>query len=104
MSGVTESVLMHRPRWVGEVGPSERALIDHEWLVTNGIGGYASGTVAEVMTRKYHGYLVASLQPPFGRTVMLQDLGVSVRMADGRVLTLSGEERSEQLLLPSERV
>ncbi len=38
-----------------------------EWLVTNGIGGYASGTVAGSQTRRYHGMLVAALQPPVGR-------------------------------------
>jgi glycogen debranching enzyme len=42
-----------------------------EWLVTNGIGGYASGTVAGLLTRRYHGLLVAALQPPLGRTVLV---------------------------------
>ena len=42
-----------------------------EWLVTNGIGGYASGTVAGILTRRYHGLLIAALQPPLGRTLML---------------------------------
>jgi predicted glycogen debranching enzyme len=42
-----------------------------EWLVTNGIGGYASGTVAGLLTRRYHGLLVAALNPPLGRTLML---------------------------------
>jgi predicted glycogen debranching enzyme len=39
-----------------------------EWLVTNGIGGFASGTIATGMTRRYHGLLIAALQPPLGRT------------------------------------
>src|ERR1700722_11653978 len=38
-----------------------------EWLVTNGIGGFASGTVSGNLTRRYHGLLVAALQPPVGR-------------------------------------
>src|SRR5205809_5074084 len=42
-----------------------------EWLVTNGIGGYASGTVAGVNTRRYHGLLVATLAPPVERTVLV---------------------------------
>jgi predicted glycogen debranching enzyme len=42
-----------------------------EWLVTNGIGGYASGTVAGNPTRGYHGLLVAALDPPLGRTLKL---------------------------------
>uniref|UniRef100_B8HYG4 Glycogen debranching enzyme n=1 Tax=Cyanothece sp. (strain PCC 7425 / ATCC 29141) TaxID=395961 RepID=B8HYG4_CYAP4 len=45
-----------------------------EWLVTNGIGGYAAGTVAGVLTRRYHGLLVAALHPPLGRTLMLTKL------------------------------
>ena len=39
-----------------------------EWLVTNGLGGYASGTVAGVVTRRYHGLLIAALPAPLGRT------------------------------------
>ncbi|GAB4369215.1 MAG: amylo-alpha-1,6-glucosidase [Deltaproteobacteria bacterium] len=42
-----------------------------EWLVTNGIGGYASGTVSGVLTRRYHGLLVAALKPPLGRTLLV---------------------------------
>ncbi len=45
-----------------------------EWLVTNGIGGYASGTVAGHPTRSYHGLLVAALQPPLGRTLLVAKL------------------------------
>jgi predicted glycogen debranching enzyme len=42
-----------------------------EWLCTNGLGGYASGTVAGLLTRRYHGLLVAALAPPVGRTLLL---------------------------------
>jgi predicted glycogen debranching enzyme len=49
-----------------------------EWLVTNGIGGYASGTVAGLLTRRYHGFLVAALNPPLGRTLMLTKLDETV--------------------------
>ena len=45
-----------------------------EWLVTNGIGGYASGTVSGNLTRRYHGYLVAALNPPLGRTLLVAKL------------------------------
>ncbi len=41
-----------------------------EWLCTNGLGGFASGTVAGSLTRRYHGLLVAALQPPLGRTLL----------------------------------
>jgi len=50
-----------------------------EWLVTNGIGGYAFGTIAGQQTRCYHGLLVAALQPPLGRTVLLSKLDETVR-------------------------
>ncbi|RMF03865.1 MAG: glycogen debranching protein, partial [Chloroflexi bacterium] len=42
-----------------------------EWLVTNGIGGFAMGTLAGTLTRRYHGLLVAALNPPLGRTLLL---------------------------------
>lgn len=45
-----------------------------EWLVTNGIGGYACGTVAGELSRHYHGLLIAALEPPLGRTLMLTKL------------------------------
>ena len=49
-----------------------------EWLVTNGIGGFASGTVAGVLTRRYHGLLMAALEPPLGRTLLLAKLDETV--------------------------
>src|SRR5215469_6991143 len=45
-----------------------------EWLVTNGIGGYASSTVSGANSRRYHGLLVAATHPPVGRLVMLSKL------------------------------
>jgi len=50
-----------------------------EWLVTNGIGGYASGTIAGGMSRKYHGLLMAALQPPVGRTQLVAGMDEIVR-------------------------
>ncbi len=51
----------------------------HEWLVTNGIGGYASGTLAGGMSRRYHGLLVAALRPPVGRTQLVAWIDEIVR-------------------------
>jgi len=45
-----------------------------EWLVTNGIGGYASGTISGNLTRRYHGLLLAALNPPVGRTQLVAKL------------------------------
>jgi len=53
-----------------------------EWLVTNGLGGYASGTVAGTATRRYHGLLVAALYPPAARTLLVAGLDESVRYRD----------------------
>ena len=50
-----------------------------EWLVTNGIGGYASGTIAGLLTRRYHGLLIAALKPPQQRTLLVTKLDESVR-------------------------
>ncbi len=56
-----------------------------EWLVTNGIGGYASGTVSGALTRRYHGLLVASLKPPVGRTLLLAKLAETIELHGTRV-------------------
>jgi predicted glycogen debranching enzyme len=52
-----------------------------EWLVTNGIGGYASGTVAGSQTRRYHGLLIAALRPPVGRTQLVSAIDEIVHYA-----------------------
>ncbi len=45
-----------------------------EWLVTNGLGGFASGTIAGILTRRYHGLLFAPLQPPVERMLLVSKL------------------------------
>jgi glycogen debranching enzyme len=62
-----------------------------EWLVTNGLSGYASGTVAGVMTRRFHGLLIAALPAPLGRIVMWNHLLERVRLPDKRVVWLGDE-------------
>lgn len=56
-----------------------------EWLVTNGLGGFASGTVPGIRTRRYHGLLVAALAPPGQRTVMATDVHASLQLADHEI-------------------
>jgi predicted glycogen debranching enzyme len=70
------------------------ALVTREWLCTNGLGGYASGTVSGVITRRYHGLLIAALPAPLGRLVMLSHLAEQVRLPDGRRHEIGGRERS----------
>ncbi|MGA3060669.1 MAG: amylo-alpha-1,6-glucosidase [Candidatus Bathyarchaeia archaeon] len=54
--------------------------IQKEWLITNGLGGYASSTVLGINTRKYHGLLVAALHPPGDRTVCLSKLDEDITL------------------------
>jgi predicted glycogen debranching enzyme len=68
-------------------------LLDTEWLVTNGLGGYSSSTMAGVITRRYHGILVAALPNPLGRVVMLNHLGERLAL-NGRTTFLNSEERA----------
>jgi len=70
------------------------ALVTREWLVTNGLGGYASGTVSGVITRRYHGLLIAALAAPLGRVVMLSHVAEQARFPDGRKVEIGGRERS----------
>ncbi|HKZ93215.1 MAG TPA: amylo-alpha-1,6-glucosidase [Candidatus Bathyarchaeia archaeon] len=55
-----------------------------EWLVTNGLGGYASSTILGVNTRKYHGLLVAALNPPVDRWVLLTKLDEEIQFGNNR--------------------
>ncbi len=52
--------------------------IGREWLVTNGLGGYACGTVAGANTRRYHAFLMASLDPPVERTLLVAKIDLCV--------------------------
>lgn len=61
-----------------EVSCDQAIAESREWLITNGIGGYASGTVAGILTRNYHGLLVAALEPPVARTLLLTKLDETV--------------------------
>ncbi len=70
-------------------------LTQTEWLVTNGLGGYASGTIGGSLTRVFHGYLIAALPAPFGRTMMLNDILEEVILPDGRAIPLNGLHRAD---------
>jgi hypothetical protein len=70
-------------------GDGPLALREREWLVTNGLGGYASGTAGGQLTRRFHGHLVAALPPPRGRV-----LAVSALDATG-----CGQDELEELRL-----
>jgi predicted glycogen debranching enzyme len=67
------------------------AALAREWLETNGLGGFASSTIAGLNTRRYHGLLVAATKPPVGRLVMLSKLEETL-VVDGRRYELSANQ------------
>ncbi len=71
-----------------EISGDLTAAETREWLVTNGIGGFASGPVCGGMTRRYHGLLIAALQPPLGRNQLVAALDEIVRY-DGAAFLLA---------------
>jgi len=62
-----------------------------EWLVTNGMGGYAAGSLSGANTRRYHGLLVAAMNPPLGRTVLLSKIEEDLSVED-HVYSLSANK------------
>mgnify|MGYP001338810089 FL=1 len=74
-------------------------LLEREWLVTNGIGGYAAGTLSGTNTLRYHGLLVAATEPPVGRQGRLANLVEEV-VVDGAHHDLSTNEFADGTLHP----
>ena len=64
-------------------GRPAKELFSKEWLVTNGLGGYAAGTVSGVNTRRHHGLFVPNLTVPRGRTMLIPRLSENVRTSGG---------------------
>src|ERR1700719_4122406 len=83
------------PEICGSVAPAT----EREWLVTNGLGGFASGTVAGVLTRRYHGLLVAALRPPEGRTLLVSKFDETLRY-DGHDYTLGANRWADGSVSP----
>ncbi|GAC1381986.1 MAG: amylo-alpha-1,6-glucosidase [Ktedonobacteraceae bacterium] len=74
--------------------------LDHEWLMTNGLGGYAGGSLVGATTRSYHGLLVAALRPPVERTVLVTKIDETVEFADGHTLKLGVNEYQDGTIDP----
>lgn len=70
------------------------AFLAREWLVTNGLGGYASQSLLCAATRTYHGLFVPDLPAPWGRTVMIPRVDDDI-LVEGEVVSLSGVEFSD---------
>jgi predicted glycogen debranching enzyme len=67
-------------------------LMHHEWLVTNGLGGYSSSTITGVMSRRYHGLLVAAIPAPIGRMIVFNHVAEFLRFAPDDVVSLGDKE------------
>ena len=62
-----------------------QAGLSREWIETNGLGGFASGTLAGANTRRYHGLLTAALNPPGGRMLLLSKLEETLVLGNRRI-------------------
>lgn len=78
--------------WSAQRTAEFETLLAREWLVTNGLGGYASGTISGASTRRYHGLLVAAHPAPLGRRMMFNHLTELLRLPDGRTVLFGGKE------------
>ncbi len=81
-------------------GQGAEPLLQREWLVTNGLGGYASGTVAGAGTRRYHGLLVAADPAPNARWVLVSGADFSA-VVEGNTHALSTQEYPDGVLSPA---
>ena len=90
---VTNSLLRKVTFSPGEADEIEK---DPEWLVANGLGGYASGTVSGAARRRYHGLLIAALPAPLGRVLMLNGLAEELHLSDGQVVELNAIQSEDR--------
>ena len=74
--------------------------ISREWLVTNGLGGYASGTVSGFIARRFHGLLIAALPAPQGRMMMFNHLSEKLHLPNRPRIALNGDELPDGTLVP----
>ena len=93
MNRIHKPTVVRTMKWDG-AETSREVLLNREWIVTNGLGGYASGTISGAITRRYHGLLIAALPAPLGRVVMWNHVSEFLRFSDDDVISLGGEERA----------
>jgi glycogen debranching enzyme len=74
-----------------------RQLLRREWLITNGLGGYASGTISGMVSRRYHGLLIAALPAPHGRVMMFNHLSETLHLPDGKAYSLVGMRVADRM-------
>ncbi|HTK84461.1 MAG TPA: amylo-alpha-1,6-glucosidase [Patescibacteria group bacterium] len=84
--------------------PPTRPLSEREWLVTNGRGGYASGTVGWANNWRYHGPLISAEAPPLGRMLMLRQIEETIVRGDGRSLGIAAKQGVDAIPLAEFRM
>ena len=72
------------------------AASSREWLETNGVGGFASGTIAGSNSRRYHGLLTAATKPPLGRITLVSKIEETV-MVNGEAFELSSNQYPDRV-------
>jgi len=90
--------ISRRVPFAGQGAEAPELLLEREWLLTNGIGGYASGTLAGAITRRYHGLLVAALPAPVGRVVMLSQIAEQLCFRDETSVEICSGVGSQETL------
>jgi predicted glycogen debranching enzyme len=93
MDPIQKPTVLRTMKWDG-TSMSAEVLLNREWIVTNGLGGYASGTVSGAITRRYHGLLIAALPAPLGRMVMWSHVSEFLRFDEHDIVSLGAEERA----------
>src|SRR5262245_46505972 len=78
IAALDPSVIRFGPAICGDLAQAER----REWWLTNGLG-YAAGTLADTLTRRYHGLLIAPVDPPLGRRLVLTKADATLVARDG---------------------
>lgn len=85
---------LHRMPWATLEERDLNLLLTREWLVANGLGGYASGTIRGACTRRFHGILIAALPAPWGRFMAVHHLAETWRTPDGTIVEVGRTEQT----------
>jgi predicted glycogen debranching enzyme len=98
MEQTLERHILNQMPWSKTAEPDPVLLLTREWLVTNGLGGYASASVSGACTRRYHGLLISAFPAPLGRMVMLNHFSEEIELPDESIIDFSGEDLFEHKL------
>lgn len=88
---ITKAAVVREPTWSSDRDERVGQLLEREWLVALGNGGYASGSVGGVPRRRHHGLLIAGLPAPLGRTLTLSHLREELEVAEDETARLWGQ-------------